>query len=561
MTAPDGHTHADFAECALPYAEFTVDARTRDLRLDASRLESLLESARILGSSLDLHEQLNHLMRTVMGRLLVTRALIALRDGEGWRAAAVRGFKEISEDDPVEPERLAALGLTLQIPIGEGARQAGFLALPPPRRPGWPDDQSEREFLEALLSLASATIENALAHEEIVEANRELAQKIHELNTLVELARAFSATIDPEEVARILMLTLSGRWTVRRHALVAWPPGQPPLKLARNVSDPDLERWRALAEGAAEPLRDGEFLLVPLRSGETTVGVVALGPPATGNEYTAEDVEFCSALVAQASVALDNAWRFQDTLYRRQMERELELASAIQRDLFPKQLPEVPGLELAAANRQARLVGGDYYDVLGDPQRPLLCVADVAGKGISASLLMATIQATLRALLVFPLELTELVNRANALLCGSMPGNRYATLFTARYDARSGTLEYVNAAQCQAILARAGGRVELLDATGLPIGMFPGIQYESQPLALGPGDVLVVYSDGVTDAQAPGGEEFGLERLLDCVRRLAGRTAQEICDGVLEAVSRFVEETPQYDDITVMVVRRVSASG
>ncbi|MGB9612372.1 MAG: PP2C family protein-serine/threonine phosphatase, partial [Bryobacteraceae bacterium] len=221
----------------------------------------------------------------------------------------------------------------------------------------------------------------------------------------------------------------------------------------------------------------------------------------------------------------------------------------------------VPGLELAAANRQARLVGGDYYDVLGDPQRPLLCVADVAGKGISASLLMATIQATLRALLVFPLELTELVNRANALLCGSMPGNRYATLFTARYDARSGTLEYVNAAQCQAIVVRSGGRVELLDATGLPIGMFPGIQYESQPLALEAGDVLVVYSDGVTDAQAPGGEEFGLERLLDCVRRLAGRTAQEICDGVLEAVSRFVEETPQYDDITVMVVRRVSASG
>ncbi|MCS7044712.1 MAG: PP2C family protein-serine/threonine phosphatase [Bryobacteraceae bacterium] len=537
-----------------------MDARTRDLRLDSSRLESLLESAKILGSSLDLREQLNHLMRTVMGRLLVTRALVALRDGEGWRAAAVRGLREIGEGERVDPQRLAGLGLTVQIPIGEGAREAGFLALPPPRRPGWPDDDSEREFLEALLSLASATIENALAHEEIVEANRELARRIHELNTLVELARAFSSTIDPEEIARVLMLTLSGRWTVRRHALLAWPREQAPLKLARNVSDEELARWRALAEGAAEPVRDGEFLLAPLRSGEATIGVVALGAPATGEDYTPEDVEFCAALAAQASVALDNAWRIQDTLYRRQMERELELASAIQRDLFPKRLPEVPGLELAAANRQARLVGGDYYDVLGDARRPLLCVADVAGKGISASLLMATIQATLRALLVFPLELTDLVNRANALLCGSMPGNRYATLFTARYDAASGTLEYVNAAQCEAILARRGGGIELLEATGLPIGMFPGVHYEARRLELAPGDVLVIYSDGVTDAQAPTEEEFGLERLADCVRRLAGGTAQQICDGVLEAVSQFVEETPQYDDITVMVARRVSES-
>ncbi len=535
--------------------------RTDDSRLDASRLESLLESARILGSSLDLHEQLNHLMRTLMGRLLVTRALIALRDGDGWRAAAVRGVPGIREGEPVTPERLERAGLTLRLPIGEGAREAGFVAAPPPRRPGWPEDQSEREFLQALLSLASATIENALAHEEIIEANRALAQKIHELNTLVDLARAFSASIDPEEIARLLMLTLSGRWTVRQHALLAWPPGQTPLTLLRNLSAEEAERWKRTAPQDGEPARDGAFLLLPLRSGETSIGVVALGPPGSGRDYSAEDVEFCGALVAQASVALDNAWRIQDTLYRRQMERELELASAIQQDLFPKELPRVAGLELAAANRQARLVGGDYYDVLGAAEAPLLCVADVAGKGLSAALLMATIQATLRALLTFPLGLTELANRANRLLCGSMPGNRYATLLLARYEAATGECEYVNAAQCQAILLRAGGELELLDATGLPIGMFPALQYESRRLKLAPGDVLVIYSDGVTDAQAPSGDEFGIERLCSTARALAGATAEQICAGLLEAVNRFVEETPQYDDITVMVARRVSEAG
>jgi sigma-B regulation protein RsbU (phosphoserine phosphatase) len=537
-----------------------VEAKTEDSRLDASRLESLLESARILGSSLDLREQLNHLMRTVMGRLLVTRALVALRDGDGWRVAAARGVRGVAEGDPVTEERLEELGLSLRIRIGEGAREVGVLATPAPRRPGWEQDAGEREFLEALVSLASATIENAQAHEEIVEANRALAEKIHELNTLVDLAQAFSASIDPEEIGRLLMLTLSGRWTVRQHALLAWPAGQEPLELLRNVSAEQAEQIRRAAPQDGEPAREGAYLLLPLRSGESVTGVVALGPPGSGQDYSPEDLEFCTALVAQASVALDNAWRFQDTLYRRQMERELELASAIQRDLFPQELPRVPGLELAAANRQARLVGGDYYDVLGDKERPLLVVADVAGKGISASLLMATIQATLRALLVFPQSLTELVNRANRLLCGSMPGNRYATLMLVRCEAGSGECEYVNAAQCQAIVRRQTGQMELLDATGLPVGMFPGVKYESRRVRLAPGDVLVIYSDGVTDAQAPSGEEFGLERLRQCVDQLAGETAQGICDGLLEAVSRFVEETPQYDDITVMVVRRATGT-
>lgn len=533
-----------------------MEARTEDPRLDTGRLESLLESARILGSSLDLREQLNHLLRTVMGRLLVTRAVVALRDGQGWRVAAARGVRGMSEGDPVTEGQLEELGLPLRIRLGEGAREVGVLATAAPGRPGWEDDAGEREFLSALGSLASATIENALAHEEIVGTNRALARKIQELNTLVELAQAFSSSIDPEEIARLLMLTLSGQWTVRQHAFLAWPAGQSALRLLRNVSEEQAEQWRRAAPQDGSPVRDSGFLLLPLRSGDATVGVVVLGPPAAGGGYSKEDVEFSAALVAQAAVALDNAWRIQDTLYRRQMERELELASAIQRDLFPKKLPAAQGLELAAANRQARLVGGDYYDVLGSEQAPLLCVADVAGKGLSASLLMATIQATLRALLEFPLDLVELVNRANRLFCGSMPGNRYATLMLARYETSSGEIEYVNAAQCLAIVRRRTGETELLEATGLPIGMFPSVAYESRRLSLAPGDVLVIYSDGVTDAQAPGGEEFGLERLCACVNELAGESAQRICDGVLEAVSRFVEETPQYDDITVMVARR-----
>lgn len=533
-----------------------MEQKTQDSRLDVSRLESLLESARVLGSSLDMEDQLNHLMRTVMGRLLVTKGLIALSDNGVLRVAAARGLRGVSAGDLLDAGRLQELGLTITFDIGQAPESLGILAIPTPRRPGWEGDGHEREFLDALLSLASTTIDKARAHAEALRTNRALAQKVQELRTLIDVARGVSSTIDPEEVASILLLTVSGRWAVRQHALLTWAPDHPALARAKGIPGAELERWARLMKDAAQPLRDGDFVLFPLLDGETPTGLVALGPPAIGTGYTEDDIEFCSALVAQASVALVNAWRVQDTLYRRELEKELELAASIQRDLFPKELPRVPGLDLAAANRQARQVGGDYYDVLGPAAAPVLCVADISGKGIGASLLMASLQATLRALLDARPDLTALAGRTNALLYASTPDNRYATLFLVRCGAAAGACEYVNAAHSTGLLVRAGGEVEPLESTGLPVGLFENAAYESGRFQMRPGDALVLYSDGVTDALAPTGEEFGLERVIECVRGCAGMEAGRICAALLDAIAAFVEDTPQYDDITVLVARR-----
>jgi sigma-B regulation protein RsbU (phosphoserine phosphatase) len=285
---------------------------------------------------------------------------------------------------------------------------------------------------------------------------------------------------------------------------------------------------------------------------------VALGPRATKFAYTEADIEFCSALVAQASVALDNAWHFRDTLYRRQLEKELEVAANIQRDLFPKALPKLAGTRMAARNRQAREVGGDYYDVLGlaGSARHLACVADISGKGISASLLMANIQATLRALLASFDTLPSLAARANDLLWASTPGNRYATALFVLYDPATGACEYTNCGHCEAILLRAGGAVELLTTTGMPIGLFPARTYESGRFQLAEGDVLMLYSDGVTDACATDGRDFGMERAIECLRGAAGLDPEQMATRMFEAIDEFAAGAPQFDDITLMILAR-----
>ena len=197
-------------------------------------------------------------------------------------------------------------------------------------------------------------------------------------------------------------------------------------------------------------------------------------------------------------------------------------------------------------NRQARQVGGDYYDALpvgpALPTAPhLLCVADISGKGIYASLLMANIQATLRALQP---------GRIGAFVPA------YATAIFVRYDPVTGACEYVNGGHCDGVVLRQSGEVELLSTTGLPIGMFPKREYESATFQVHAGDTMMLYSDGVTDACTADDQEFGLERATDVLRRHQGRSAAEIQDAVFQAIDEFAGGAPQFDDITVMILKR-----
>lgn len=541
----------------------------------ASRLESLLESAQFLHASLDLDDLLSHLLRTVMGRLLVTRAAIVIDEGGRPVLALARGLPGCLPGMPFDEDAARAQGLTEQVPIG-AEPAVGRLAFAPSRLVSV--DADEREFLDALLGLAATGIANARAHAEATRANRELDQTIQQLRTLVELGRAFARINEPEDVVRVLSLTLAGQWLLRRYVVLAHREGHAEVRRqSGNVVLPAMHEVRAALVDLPDAIRVSDItdtglrdvleaqrlaLVFVLRIGTDVCGLAAVGERPGALEYTPADLEIGAGMAAQAAVALDNCWLFRETLEKKQMERELAVAASIQQGLFPADLPDVPGFRLAAMNRPVQQVGGDYYDALAlsndarrDP-RCLLCVADVSGKGLSASLLMSTLQATLRALFDHHVSLADLARSTNELLFATTPGNKYATAALLLVDSETGRCQYVGAGHTESLLVRADGRLEWLGPTGIPLGLFTGMTWDEQQVTLNPGDTLVLYSDGVSEAQTVNYDEFETERLAEIVRAARHEPPDAIIAQVLEAVDRFIEGAPQFDDITLMVLQR-----
>jgi serine phosphatase RsbU (regulator of sigma subunit) len=242
------------------------------------------------------------------------------------------------------------------------------------------------------------------------------------------------------------------------------------------------------------------------------------------------------------------------------MKRDLEIARDIQRSLVPASPPSIHGVDLAFATRPANTVSGDYYDAFirdqpGGNGRLFLVVADVAGKSIPAALLMATIQASLRSLAVSPLSLSELVRGLNRYACAnSLAGARFTTAFLGEWDADSQTLAYINAGHNAPIVKRCSGAIERLEAGGLPLGILAEGGYDLGHIVLAADDMLVVFTDGVVEAENENELEFGEPRLLECVGTVQPRSANDALKAILSSVDAFVGRTRQHDDITSLIM-------
>jgi len=237
------------------------------------------------------------------------------------------------------------------------------------------------------------------------------------------------------------------------------------------------------------------------------------------------------------------------------LEREIEIAREVQRELLPRSVPAMSGLELAAVCRPAVEVGGDFYDFLPHSGDSLgLVIADVSGKGIPAALLMAGLQASVRSLALPGVSPAEMNGRLNELLHQSSSDSRYATLFFAVYDGPSRTLTYSNAGHLPPLLLTANGTVRLA-ASGLPIGALPGSSYTEGRRTMARGDLLTLYTDGIVEAVGPRGEEFGEKRLLEILERGRNGPLEEIVADVLGQVARWTGGAPPHDDVTLVLGR------
>jgi hypothetical protein len=304
--------------------------------------------------------------------------------------------------------------------------------------------------------------------------------------------------------------------------------------------------------------------LSPARRVLLLLALIMLVFPHVGFEYTGEagkvqgvefDLHFWAGLLLLILLMLEIADRVV-------MKRDLQIAREIQTWLLPGAPPQIPGLAIAYATRPANTVAGDYYDVFPRPgrtqedNRVVLAVADVAGKSIPAAMLMATFQASLKTLSTAQVALPELASNMNRYACSNSQGGlRFTTAFLAEYDPIRRTVDYINAGHNNPILRRTSGQIERLDVGGLPFGILPETKYDSASVTLAPGDWLVIFTDGLVEAENARQEDYGEARLLTAIE--AGKSVEpaDMLKRLMAEVDLFVGNTPQHDDVTCLLLK------
>jgi sigma-B regulation protein RsbU (phosphoserine phosphatase) len=336
------------------------------------------------------------------------------------------------------------------------------------------------------------------------------------------------------------------------------------LEKPQTVYLDDRRSWvrrENIPESDAAKLRELQSeVLIPLRTKGSVEGFLSLGPKSSDAAYSPSDLQLLQSVANQTALALDNVRLVEqvatEVAGRERMAREIEIAREVQFTLLPQAPPAIPGLDLAGYCRPAAGIGGDYYDfiLLEGPRAVGLAIGDIAGKGIPAALLMAGLQAALRGqALAGSRDLARLMANINKLIFESSPSNRYATFFYGEY--RDGLFSYVNAGHNAPALLRSDGRVERLDAGGPVVGLMDAAAFTESAVRIGPGDLLLGFTDGVSECMNPREEEWGEERLMEVLRLNRDLAAGEVVARIIGGADAFAAGAKQHDDMTLIVMK------
>ena len=302
------------------------------------------------------------------------------------------------------------------------------------------------------------------------------------------------------------------------------------------------------------------LLCVPLRLKGRMIGVLNVFNKKDGAVFNAGDRRLLSIIAAQSAQVVENARLAEEEKALANLQKELQLAREIQMRLLPKTPPEIAGYEVAGQSQPALRVGGDYFDFLElGGGRWGFCLADVSGKGITASLLMANVQATIRGQSRLAPDAGKCVEQSNRMLYESTDADKFVTMFYAVLDVATNTLDYSNAGHNPPILVSAERGPMLLEVGGPVLGVMPQFPYRRAQVSMSPGDTLLVYSDGYSEAMNLQFEEFGEERLHELAAAHRGLPPAKLIETITAQVGRFCQDAPQGDDMTIMAVHRKAA--
>ncbi|MEX1138083.1 MAG: SpoIIE family protein phosphatase [Bacteroidota bacterium] len=421
--------------------------------------------------------------------------------------------------------------------------------------------------------------------EVLQQENSRLKRAVEELSVLNDLARAIGSSFNSQEIMQTIIRRSLRAMSAEQGVitLVDRREDQPMVTLVRTmVSSNDRQQfhfnqtllgWMQLNKKPLlinDPSADERFrgvrweeqiqslLCVPMIVKSELTGVLTVYNKKAGQTFSDDDQRLLAIIAAQSAQIVENARLHEEQQEYIKMQEQVALAAKIQAELLPREFPKLPGYEIVGKNIPAQVVGGDYFDFVAmDDGRWSICLGDVSGKGLPASLLMANTQATLRSQTLLSSPPKQSIERANTLLHRSTGPDKFVTLFYGILDLTNHHLSYCNAGHDNPFLVRSNGEFKRLGTGGLVLSIMESSVYEEETLPLNTNDVVILYSDGITEAMNPEEEQFGEDRLLAVIQEHRSRSASELLDEIIKAAKHHAGKAPQADDMTVVVVKRI----
>ena len=544
-------------------------------------LTALVEFSRVINSSLELDFILNNLLLTCLGKFLAVRGLVALKNDNGFEIKLSKGIPQeilssfpknvIGDDCKFKTElnsflESAHLKICEQISSSTGC--IGFVCLGE-KLNSREYTEDDKEFLRTILNIAATAIQNSIVVQELKKVNRELDSRIQRLNSLFELSKEFGLFSESSKVSRLLVYSLMGQFLVSKYAILNFEGSAiqvleskfPIDELLNNLRKYDYQKIdspleRDKIEKYYPSLSEiGIDLIVPMQIQGKVKGLIILGKRVNNLEYSDYDVEFIYSVGSLAIISLENRRLFKEALEKQKLEEELEFARDIQQNLLPSQIPPTNNFDIVAINLPSKQVGGDYFDIIKvDEGKYIIAIADVSGKGIPASLLMANMQAFLQVISKQNIDIATATALINDLITQNTSDGRFITFFWGLLDDNEKKLTYVNAGHNPPILVRQNKIIRLSEG-GIILGVMKTIMpYNSNSIDLESGDKIILFTDGVSEAMNPYSEEFSENRLEQIAINTSSLSAAETMNNIRKEIEEFVQGAPQSDDLTMLII-------
>lgn len=560
-------------------------------------LNSLIEFSQLINSNLDLDFIFGNILLSIMGKMMITKGMFLVKlnnkSENKYLISTVKGLKQEyknteiefafpklsifnAEDLPDGNNFFSENNFNFFFKIFFANKQLGVLCLGKKIS----NDIINREetiFIETMLNISAPAIENSLKFYEIKNLNSELNTQIYQLKSLFELSKELNTSfLDRNKIIRLLSYTLLGNFGVKD--LLIFSKFRSDKFYILNyinesfIDDKFLKSLEEIEEQilisddyenyAIKILKEKKYkAIIPIKNNNKIESIVCLGSKLNRKDFTDEDLQFLQSILNLSIITIDNTILFNEYIEKQKIENELKIAREMQVALLPKSLPEIKNYEIAAVNLPALQVGGDYYDVikLSDTKFALV-IADVSGKGTPASLLMSNIQSAVHSFLkVYDEKSFDLAfdtEKINELIYENTTIEKFITFFWGILDTEKNTFTYINAGHNPPIHFCIN-KVELLDKGGLMLGILEkGINFETGKVELRDDCLLLLYTDGVTEAVNKNNEEFGEKKLKEIITENREKTSDEILEIIKDEISLHSKGLHQYDDITLIVLKK-----